>query len=121
MTADELKALPKGTFVVTKTGFNPIKVKLKLFFKWGIQFEKEPFVVPLRDNKNVEYADKDTLMRAVYEKYAVKQKCDDDDIPAGSYAVEQTLHEKNYPQSSRMARRPHGAKLHGQPRAEESN
>lgn len=121
MTADELKALPKGTFVVTKTGFNPIKVKLKLFFKWGIQFEKEPFVVPLRDNKNVKYADKDTLMRAVYEKYAVKQKSDDDDIPAGSYAVEQVLGDRNYPQSSKIARRPHGAKLNGQPRAEESN
>ena len=37
MTADELKSLPKGTFVVTKTGFNPIQVKLKLFFKWGIR------------------------------------------------------------------------------------
>lgn len=121
MTADELKALPKGTFVVTKTGFNPIKVKLKLFFKWGIQFEKEPFVVPLRDNKDVKYADKDTLMRAVYEKYAVKPKSDDDDIPAGSYAVEQVLGDRNYPQSSKIARRPHGAKLHGQPRAEENN
>lgn len=32
MTPDELKALPKGTFIVTKTGFYPIKVKLKLFF-----------------------------------------------------------------------------------------
>ena len=30
MTADELKSLPKGTFVVTKTGFHPIKVRLKL-------------------------------------------------------------------------------------------
>ena len=40
MTPDELKALPKGTFIVTKTGFYPIKVKLKLFFKWGIRFEK---------------------------------------------------------------------------------
>lgn len=40
MTAEELKALPKGTFIVTKTGFNPIRVKLKLFFEWGIQFEK---------------------------------------------------------------------------------
>lgn len=46
MTPDELKALPKGTFIVTKTGFYPIKVKLKLFFKWGIRFEKEPFTVP---------------------------------------------------------------------------
>lgn len=121
MTADELKALPKGTFVVTKTGFNPIKVKLKLFFKWGIQFEKEPFVVPLRDNKDIRYADKDTLMRAVYEKYAVKQKSEDDDIPVGSYAVEQVLGDRNYPPSSKIARRPHGAKLHGQPKPEESN
>ena len=32
MTPDELKALPKGTFVVTKTGFYPMQVKLKLFF-----------------------------------------------------------------------------------------
>lgn len=74
MTAEELKVLPKGTFIVTKTGFNPIRVKLKLFFEWGIQFEKEPFVVPLRDNKDVCYADRDTLMRLVYEKYASTQK-----------------------------------------------
>ena len=32
MTPDELKSLPKGTFVVMKTGFYPMKVKLKLFF-----------------------------------------------------------------------------------------
>ena len=55
MTPDELKALPKGTFVVTKTGFYPMKVKLKLYFKWGIEFEKEPYVVPLRDSSMVTY------------------------------------------------------------------
>lgn len=31
MTPDELKSLPKDTFVVMKTGFYPMKVKLKLF------------------------------------------------------------------------------------------
>ena len=41
MTPDELKSLPKGTFVVMKTGFYPMKVKLKLFFKWGIKFEEQ--------------------------------------------------------------------------------
>ena len=56
MTPDELKALPKGTFIVTKTGFYPIKVKLKLFFKWGIRFEKEPFTVPMRDRATICYA-----------------------------------------------------------------
>ena len=36
MTPDELKSLPKGTFVVTKTGAYPMQVKLKLFFEWGL-------------------------------------------------------------------------------------
>ena len=33
MTSDELKSMPKGQFVGMKTGFYPMKVKLKLFFK----------------------------------------------------------------------------------------
>ena len=119
MTAEELKALPKETFIVTKTGFNPIRVKLKLFFEWGIQFEKEPFVVPLRDNKDVCYADRDTLMRLVYEKYASKQKKDEDEIPPSSISVEQVLSEQNNPPSDRPHDIPEGAKLHNAPRPEE--
>ena len=34
MTSDELKNLPKGTFVVMKTAEHPMKVKLKPFFMW---------------------------------------------------------------------------------------
>lgn len=41
MTADELKSMPKGQFVVMKTACYPMKVKLKLFFKWGIVFDKK--------------------------------------------------------------------------------
>ena len=111
MTADELKALPKGTFVVTKTGFNPIKVKLKLFFKWGIQFEDKPYVVPLRDNKDICYASKDNLMRAVYDKYTIDKKNPDDEIPKGSYSVEEVLGEKNYPESARSSRAAHRAPI----------
>ena len=33
MTPDELKSLPKGNFIVMKTGCYPMRVKLKLFFK----------------------------------------------------------------------------------------
>lgn len=119
MTAEELKALPKGTFIVTKTGFNPIRVKLKLFFEWGIQFEKEPFVVPLRDNKDVCYADRDTLMRLVYEKYASTQKKDEDEIPPSSISVEQVLSEQNQPPNGKPHDIPEGAKLHNAPRPEE--
>ena len=39
LTADELKTLPKGRFVVMKTGYHPMQVNLKLFFKWGITFD----------------------------------------------------------------------------------
>ena len=41
MRPDELKSMPKGQFVVMKTGFYPMKVRLRLFFEWGIQFEEE--------------------------------------------------------------------------------
>ena len=41
MTPDELKFMPKGQFVVMKNGFHPMKVKLKLFFKWGIEFNED--------------------------------------------------------------------------------
>ena len=105
MTPDELKSLPKGTFVVTKTGFNPMQVKLKLFFKWGIQFEETPYIVPLRDNKDIRYANKDTLMLAVTEKYSPKKKTeeveDDDTIPSGSYLAEQSVTERNYAESKK--------------------
>ena len=54
MTPDELKSMPKGQFIVMKTGHNPMKVKLKLFFKWGIQFE-EPFSIGERRVQTVKY------------------------------------------------------------------
>ncbi len=70
MTADELKSLPKGTFVVTKTGFYPMKVKLKLFFKWGIEFDNDhPYIVPEKDYSAICYASKDALTAAILRKY----------------------------------------------------
>ncbi len=35
MTPDELKAMPKGSFIVAKTGVHPMKVKLRLFPRLG--------------------------------------------------------------------------------------
>ncbi len=70
MTADELKAMPKGQFVVMKTGAHPMKVKLKLFFEWGIQFdENNPYTVAENANRKVEYADKQELIDAILRKY----------------------------------------------------
>lgn len=68
MSADELKAMPKGQFVVMKTGAYPMKVKLKLFFEWGISFG-EPYTVKENANRKVEYAEKKELIEKIVEKY----------------------------------------------------
>lgn len=68
MTPDELKSLPKGTFVVMKTGFYPMKVKLKLFFKWGIEFE-EKYEVAENSNREVHYANRSELFNNIIQKY----------------------------------------------------
>lgn len=82
MTPDELKAMPKGTFVVMKTGFYPMQVKLKLFFKWGIEFGK-PYTVADKGNRKVSYAGKDDLQDEIFKKYHIdkKKKFDADDDP----------------------------------------
>ena len=70
MTPDELKSLPKGTFVVTKTGAYPMQVKLKLFFEWGIVFPDELYDVPDKGNRIVTYARKEDLqkkMEGIYQ------------------------------------------------------
>ena len=41
MTADELRSIPKGSFIVMKTGCHPMQTRLRLFLDWGITFEKK--------------------------------------------------------------------------------
>lgn len=68
MTPDELKSMPKGQFIVMKTGRNPMKVKLKLFFKWGIKFE-EPFSIGERRVQTVKYLNKAQLESQINDDY----------------------------------------------------
>ena len=70
MTPDELKSMPKGQFVVMKTGVHPMRVKLKLFYKWGITFnEDEPYTVTDNGNREVEYAEKSEIIDGIVQKY----------------------------------------------------
>ena len=70
MTPDELKSMPKGQFVVMKTGFYPMKVKLKLFFKWGIHFDEEhTYTVSDQGNRKVAYASKKDITDGIIKKY----------------------------------------------------
>ena len=52
LSPDELKNLPKGNFIVMKTGVHPMRTKLQLYFKWGIKFE-EPYQTPERAQREV--------------------------------------------------------------------
>ena len=77
MTADELKSMPKGQFVVMKTGFYPMIVHLKLFFNWGITFdEAHPYTVQENGNREIYYASKAELQQAILAKYPPKQLSD---------------------------------------------
>ncbi len=68
MTPDELKAIPKGSFVVMKTGTNPMRTRLRLFLDWGITFG-EPYLMPDRGQRKVYYADRRELEDAILKKY----------------------------------------------------
>lgn len=68
MTPDELKFLPKGEFIVSKTGTHPMKTKLKLFLKWGITFE-EPMGFQEKSARKVAYADKQEIEEEIIRRY----------------------------------------------------
>lgn len=73
MSADELKAMPKGEFIVMKTGMHPMKVQLKLFLDWGITFGK-PYEVPERAERSVHYASKQELVMAIQDQSRNNQR-----------------------------------------------
>ena len=58
----------------------PMKVKLKLFFKWGIEFE-ENYVVPEQVDRKIEYATKDEIISGIGNKYKSKVKTKKKDRP----------------------------------------
>lgn len=68
MSSDELKAIPKGSFIVMKTGTNPMRTRLRLFLDWGITFG-EPYQTPDHGQRRVYYADRRELEEAIRKKY----------------------------------------------------
>lgn len=73
MTVDELKSMPKGQFIVMKTGTHPMISKLKLYFMWGITFGN-PYLLPDKGARAVRYLERDELMREIAVKYPQKKK-----------------------------------------------
>ena len=72
LSPDELKSLPKGEFVVMKTGTHPMRTKLQLYFKWGIKFE-EPYQTPERAQREVYYAGKEELLMNIQRSLAAQR------------------------------------------------
>lgn len=68
MTPDELKSIPKGEFVVMKTGSHPMRTRLRLFLDWGITFE-EPYQTPEHGQRKVYYAGREELEEAIKQRF----------------------------------------------------
>ena len=72
MTPDELKSVPKGEFVVMKTGAHPMRTRLRLFLDWGITFEKDcPTPKPVVSR--VAYAGCEELIANIRKQYAAEK------------------------------------------------
>ena len=83
MSPDELKSIPKGHFIVMKTGAHPIQTRLRLFLEWGISFE-DPYQVAKRESSRIVYASREELFYAIREKYPTKVRTVEDRKPHAS-------------------------------------
>lgn len=77
MTPDELKSIPKGNFVVMKTGTHPMRTRLPLFLDWGIRFG-EPYTVAEKAHRKVVYADRQALEENIVRKHTVCMMMDEE-------------------------------------------
>ena len=93
MTPDELKSIPKGQFVVMKTGSHPMRTRLRLFLDWGITFG-ESYILEEKAARTVAYANKQQLENAVFQS-----------------RVAPAIPEQAPPGSSRMGRAPGAGRL----------
>lgn len=72
MTPDELKSIPKGSFVVMKTGTHPMQTKLRLFLDWGITFDAV-YATPEHAARSVAYASRAELLDSIDRTYPKAQ------------------------------------------------
>ena len=91
-----------------------MKVKLKLFFKWGICFdENNPYAVEDSGNRKVEYAEKQEIIDAIIRKYhpeMMENNAVNDDVEAGGQTLADILTEGyKIPKKSERKERSGGA------------
>lgn len=86
MTPDELKSIPKGHFIVMKTGFHPMQTRLRLFLEWGITFG-EPYTIPEKAARPVAYANKQELEAAIVHRHPPRRMAGGAPIPVSDKAA----------------------------------
>ena len=72
MSPDELKTLPKGHFILAKTGCCPMQTQLPLFLKWGIRFG-DAYEMAEQAARPVVYADRFELEQEILRR---RDDCD---------------------------------------------
>ena len=96
-----------------KTGVHPMRVHLKLFFKWGIEFDDEhPYAVPDQGNREVKYADKKEIQDGILEKYPPQWK---EETPAPSSSDGGGQAQQDSPKNEPQRTPPKGEKRGGKP------
>ena len=83
MTPDELKSIPKGQFIVMKTGTHPMRTRLRLFLEWGITFE-DPYILPEKAARPVAYASKQDLEQAILQRHPPQPEKEPEPAPPNS-------------------------------------
>jgi len=91
MTTDELKSMPKGNFILMKTGKNPMKTKLRLYKQWGIELSRT-YEMKMRNHREVEYASMNEIESLLKSKNQdidnIMQHIDFQSIKRGGVKVE---------------------------------
>jgi len=101
MTPDELKTLPKGHFIVTKTGTCPMKTTLKLFLEWGIRFEKV-YEIEEKSARKVAYADRRELEEEIIKRHIACEEEDEEEGPGAESSQGGMSHTPAIPKSQQI-------------------
>jgi len=102
MTPDELKSMPKGHFIVTKTGAYPMRTRLKLFLEWGITFGK-PYEITEKSARKVEYADRRELEEEIIRRHAACEEMPEENESAAPGSILHTPAQEPEAQASTKA------------------
>lgn len=79
MSPEELKTMPKGHFILAKTGVHPMKTQLPLFLRWGIRFDT-PYEVERHDLRKAAYVDRRALEREIIRQREAGEDEDEEDF-----------------------------------------